>query len=287
MLDKSIGEADRRQYTAVRDPHAWKNPFLLINGNGTITMITGGTTEETIGAAGLEAFLLALAPAQWPFGRVVSIRPCSVRSEVKEQFDEEDRQLKATWGQMRQTLRALKIEMNMLPSGESTHAVVRRAPDAGNSGAQLPLRQEMEKYMREAIREAQLGLEQGGIPIGSVLVRDGKIIARGHNRRIQQGDPTAHAEIDCLHQAGRQKSYRDTVLYSTLMPCAMCAGAAIQFKIPLVVAGDDRTYPSSRRWMELQGVRVVDLNLDECYQMMQQFAKTNPEIWHEDIGEIS
>ncbi len=148
----------------------------------------------------------------------------------------------------------------------------------------LPDQSEIERCMQEAIIEAQNGMEEGGVPIGSVLVRNGKIIGRGHNRRIQFGDPTAHGEIDCLRAAGRQKTYKDTVIYSTLMPCAMCAGAVIQFGIPIVVAGEDRTFESSRNLMESAGVKVIDLNLDECYEMLQIFAKRSPSLWNEDIG---
>lgn len=148
----------------------------------------------------------------------------------------------------------------------------------------LPDQSEIERCMKEAIAEAQNGMEEGGVPIGSVLVRDGKIIGRGHNRRIQFGDPTAHGEIDCLRAAGRQKSYKDTIMYSTLMPCAMCAGAAIQFGIPIVIAGEDRTFESSRELMEKAGIKVIDLNLDECYEMLQNFAKRSPSLWNEDIG---
>lgn len=142
----------------------------------------------------------------------------------------------------------------------------------------------IETFMREAINEARNGMEEGGIPIGSVLVRKGKIVGRGHNRRIQFGDPTAHAEIDCLRAAGRQKTYKNTILFSTLMPCAMCAGAAIQFGVPIVVAGEDRTFPSSRKLMEAAGIKVLDLDLDECFQMLAEFAKERPSLWNEDIG---
>jgi cytosine deaminase len=144
----------------------------------------------------------------------------------------------------------------------------------------------MEQFMREAIVEAKKGLSEGGVPIGSVLVRDGQIIGRGYNRRVQHGDPTAHAEINCLKNAGRIGSYQNTVLYSTLMPCALCAGASIQFKVPVVVAGEDRTFPSARKWMEQAGITVVDMNLDECYELIQKFARENPEVWQEDIGEL-
>jgi cytosine deaminase len=149
-----------------------------------------------------------------------------------------------------------------------------------------PQSQEADEFMREAIKEAQTGMAEGGIPIGSVLVRGGRIIGRGHNRRIQNQDPTAHGEMECLRNAGRVGSYRDTVLYSTLMPCAMCAGTAIQFRIPKVVAGEDRTFPSARKLMEDAGIEVVDLNLDECYEMLQEFARKNPQLWQEDIGEL-
>src|SRR5438105_4291283 len=115
-----------------------------------------------------------------------------------------------------------------------------------NTVVSLPSKQEMERFMQEAIAEAQLGLKEGGIPIGSVLVKDSVIVGRGHNRRVQNGDPTAHAEIDCLKNAGRREDYRKTILYSTLMPCAMCAGATVQFKIPIVIAGENRTFHSAR-----------------------------------------
>ncbi len=148
----------------------------------------------------------------------------------------------------------------------------------------IPEKDELLAFMHEAIGEARNGFEEGGVPIGSVLTRQGKIIGRGHNRRIQFGDPTAHAEIDCIRAAGRMKTYRDTILYSTLMPCAMCAGAAIQFGIPVVVAGEDRTFPSSRQAMEENGITVIDLDLRECFDMLQQFVQERPSLWNEDIG---
>jgi cytosine deaminase len=140
--------------------------------------------------------------------------------------------------------------------------------------------------MKAAIAEARQGMAEGGIPIGSVLVRQGKIIGAGHNRRVQMSDPTAHAEIECLRATGRIGVYRDTVLYSTLMPCALCAGAAIQLKIPKVVAGENRTFASSSEWMQKNGIEVIDLNLDECYDMLQEFIRRNPQLWSEDIGEL-
>jgi cytosine deaminase len=138
--------------------------------------------------------------------------------------------------------------------------------------------------MKEAIAEAMLGLDEGGIPIGSVLVKSGKIIGRGHNRRVQDNDPVTHAEIDCLRNAGRVKDYQNTVLYSTLMPCYLCAGAVVQFGIKKVVAGDSRTFPGARDFMEHHGVEVIDLNLEECQQLMKDFIEKKPLLWNEDIG---
>ncbi|MBS1997391.1 MAG: nucleoside deaminase [Cyanobacteria bacterium SZAS LIN-2] len=142
----------------------------------------------------------------------------------------------------------------------------------------------VDEFMREAINQARKSLAEDGIPIGSVLVRDGKIIGRGHNRRVQHGDPTAHGEIDCLRNAGRQTTYRDTVIYSTLMPCAMCAGAVVQFGIAKVIAGENRTFSSSSDFMRENGVEVVDLDNDECFDLLRQFRTKFPTVWNEDIG---
>ena len=144
----------------------------------------------------------------------------------------------------------------------------------------------MDSFMEAAIAEAQQGLSEGGIPIGSVLVKDGNIVGRGHNKRVQDNDPVVHAEIDCLRQAGRIGSYRGTILYSTLMPCYLCAGAVVQFGIKKVYAGESETFPGAREFMESHGVEVIDLNLDECKQLMHQFIQTNPQLWSEDIGEL-
>jgi cytosine/creatinine deaminase len=142
----------------------------------------------------------------------------------------------------------------------------------------------MDQFMRMAIDEARTGLSEGGIPIGSVLVRGDQVLGRGHNRRVQHGNPIAHAEIDCLEQAGRVGSYRGTVLYSTLMPCYLCSGAIVQFGIKKVYAGESETFPGGRAFMESHGVEVIDLNLDECKQMMRDFIAANPVLWNEDIG---
>ena len=143
----------------------------------------------------------------------------------------------------------------------------------------------MDPFMQAAIDEARKGLAAGGIPIGSVLVRNGEIIGRGHNQRVQKGDPMAHAEIDCMQNAGRIGSYANTVLYSTLMPCYLCSGAAVQFKVPKVIVGESRTFPGAPEFMRSHGIEVVDLDLTECVAMMEAFIRDKPELWNEDIGE--
>ena len=142
----------------------------------------------------------------------------------------------------------------------------------------------MDEFMNAAIFQAKQGRQEGGIPIGSVLVKDGKIVGQGHNKRVQDGDPVTHAEIDCLRNAGRIGNYKGTILYSTLMPCYLCAGAVVQFGIKKVIAGESKTFPGAREFMVSHGVEVIDLNLDECEQMMSEFITTNPELWDEDIG---
>uniref|UniRef100_B8HS77 CMP/dCMP deaminase zinc-binding n=1 Tax=Cyanothece sp. (strain PCC 7425 / ATCC 29141) TaxID=395961 RepID=B8HS77_CYAP4 len=144
----------------------------------------------------------------------------------------------------------------------------------------------MDQFMQAAIAEARTGLQEGGIPIGSVLVKNGEIIGRGHNQRVQQGNPIIHAEIDCLQQAGRIGRYQDTTLYSTLMPCYLCAGAVVQFGIKKVIAGESYTFPGAREFMESHGVEVIDLDLQECKQLMQDFIQAKPQLWQEDIGEL-
>ncbi len=142
----------------------------------------------------------------------------------------------------------------------------------------------MDLFMKEAISEAKKSLLEGGIPIGSILVRNGLIIGRGHNKRVQNNDPMAHAEIDCLRNAGRIGSYKDTILYSTLMPCYLCAGAVVQFGIRKVIVGESRNFPGAKTFMESHGIEVVDLNLSDCYQMMSEFIRKNPKLWNEDVG---
>jgi cytosine deaminase len=142
----------------------------------------------------------------------------------------------------------------------------------------------VDRFIWAAVEEAQKGLAEGGIPIGAVLVRNGEIIGRGHNQRVQKNDPVIHAEIDCLRNAGRIGSYKNTVLYSTLMPCYLCAGAVVQFGIKKVIACESETFSGAREFMEAHGVEVIDLELDECKSMMRDFIFKNPKLWNEDIG---
>jgi cytosine deaminase len=142
----------------------------------------------------------------------------------------------------------------------------------------------IDKFMRMAIDEAQKGLGEGGIPIGAVLVRDNSLLGTGHNRRVQDGNPIAHAEIECLRNAGRIANFKGTTLYSTLMPCCMCAGAIVQFGIKKVVVGESRNYEGARTFLESCGIDVVDLDNGECRKILERFIKDNPNVWSEDIG---
>jgi len=150
---------------------------------------------------------------------------------------------------------------------------------------------DMDEFMRAAYDQAQKSLSEGGLPIGSVLVRDGKIIGQGHNRRVQHKNPMAHAEIDALTNAGLQETYRDTVLYSTLMPCFLCTGAVLQFGIPKVIVGESINFPGgegacgqSPSLLRKNGVDVVDLHNAECIQMMSAFIRDHAKLWSGDIG---
>src|ERR1700741_5662288 len=142
----------------------------------------------------------------------------------------------------------------------------------------------MDEFLKAAIDEAKTGLSEKGIPIGSVLVKDGKIVGRGHNKRVQDNDPMTHAEIDCLRNAGRVGSYKGTVLYSTLMPCYLCAGAVVQFGIKRVIVGESRTFAGASDFMRSHGVEVIDLDLPECVEMMRSFIAERPELWNEYLA---
>ncbi|AMM31798.1 cytosine deaminase [Sinomonas atrocyanea] len=143
----------------------------------------------------------------------------------------------------------------------------------------------MSEGFEAALAAAREGLAQGGIPIGAALVRGGEVIAVGHNERVQSGDPIAHGEMAALRAAGRQRTYRDTVLYTTLAPCAMCTGTVIQFKIPRVVVGEARTFGGELELLRSRGVEVEVLDDERCAEMMADFQREHPELWAEDIAE--
>jgi cytosine/creatinine deaminase len=145
----------------------------------------------------------------------------------------------------------------------------------------------IDDFMRAAIDEAEAGLREGGIPIGSVLVHDGRIIGRGHNRRVQRGSAILHGEMDALENAGRQPApiYREAILYTTLSPCAMCSGAILLYGIPHVIVGENTTFLGEEELLRSRGVRVDVVQDDQCIQMMQQFIREHPSLWNEDIGE--
>ena len=145
----------------------------------------------------------------------------------------------------------------------------------------------MEEFLEAAIEEARKGAAAGGIPIGSVLVIDGRIVGCGHNQRVQKGSSVLHAEMDCLENAGRIKAadYRRATLYSTLSPCDMCSGAVLLYGIPKVIIGENRTFRGPEEHVRSQGVEVVVVDNQECRQLMETFIKNNPELWNEDIGE--
>ena len=145
----------------------------------------------------------------------------------------------------------------------------------------------MDAFMLAAIDEARLSLSEGGIPIGSVLVLDEEIVGRGHNKRVQNGSPVLHAEMDCLAKAGRLQAddYQRSTIYTTLSPCDMCSGAILLYQIPRVVIGENRTFKGPEAYLISRGVQLVQLNDESCYRLMQDFIRDNPQLWDEDIGE--
>ncbi|HCV43919.1 MAG TPA: tRNA-specific adenosine deaminase [Bacteroidetes bacterium] len=141
------------------------------------------------------------------------------------------------------------------------------------------------RLLAVAIAEAKLGLAEGGIPIGAALFDGaGSLLGRGHNRRIQENDPSVHGETDAFRKAGRQKSYRDTIMVTTLAPCWYCSGLVRQFNIGTVVVGESANFQGGVEWLKQSGVTVVDLNSKECISMLGEYIRTHPEIWNEDIG---
>ncbi len=145
----------------------------------------------------------------------------------------------------------------------------------------------MDEFMLAAIVQAKKGLAQGGIPIGSVLVHNGKIIGCGHNRRVQTGSPTLHGEMDALENAGRQPAsvYQQSVIYTTLSPCSMCTGAILLYGIPKVVIGENQSFMGEEALLKSRGVEIQVVDSDECKRMMNDFIAEKPELWNEDIGE--
>ena len=145
----------------------------------------------------------------------------------------------------------------------------------------------MDDFLTLAIEEASRGRDEGGIPIGAVLVHDGRVIGRGHNRRVQQGSPTLHGEMDALERAGRRRAsvYRASAMYTTLSPCAMCTGAILLYGIPRVVVGENSTFMGEEALLRSRGVQVEVVQDPRCIRMMEQFIAEHPELWNEDIGE--
>lgn len=145
----------------------------------------------------------------------------------------------------------------------------------------------MDPFLDAAIAEAEKGFAEGGIPIGSVIVHEGRIFGRGHNRRVQEGSAILHGEMDALENAGRQKAafYRDCTLYTTLSPCPMCSGAIALYRIPRVVIGENRTFMGEEKWLADRGVEIVVLQDERCIELMRRFIAARPALWNEDIGE--
>ncbi len=141
-------------------------------------------------------------------------------------------------------------------------------------------------FLKAAIEQAKLGLAEGGIPIGSVLVMDNEIVGRGHNRRVQRGSAILHAEMDCLDNAGRLKAkeYQRSVLYSTLSPCDMCSGSVLLYKIPKIVIGENKTFRGPEDYVRSRGIQLEIIQEDECIRLMEEFIRSNPNLWNEDIG---
>jgi cytosine/creatinine deaminase len=145
----------------------------------------------------------------------------------------------------------------------------------------------MDDFLNAAVEQARLGLSEGGIPIGAVLVIDGAVVARGRNRRVQQGSAILHAEMDCLERAGRLSAatYAKATLYSTLSPCDMCSGTVLLYKIPRIVIGENRTFRGPEAYLRTRGVEILVVDHQECIALMADFIRRHPALWHEDIGE--
>lgn len=150
----------------------------------------------------------------------------------------------------------------------------------------MPYTPDYQLMLAAAIDEARLGLAEGGIPIGAALFdRNGALLGRGHNRRIQERDPSVHAETDAFRKAGRQRSYRDTIMVTTLAPCWYCSGLIVQFRIGTVVIGESQTFQGGMAWLRERGVKVVEMNSTTCIRLLTEFITAHPDVWAEDIGE--
>ncbi len=149
----------------------------------------------------------------------------------------------------------------------------------------MPSKLDYQAMLDVAIEEAKLGLSEGGIPIGAALFdRNGSVLGRGHNRRIQENDPSVHGETDAFRKAGRQRSYRDKIMVTTLAPCWYCSGLIVQFHIGTVVIGETQTFQGGMDWLRERGVEVIEMNSGECVRILTEFIKAHPDIWSEDIG---
>lgn len=147
-------------------------------------------------------------------------------------------------------------------------------------------RETYERMLAVALEEARMSRTEGGIPIGAAMfTKDGKLVSRGHNRRVQQGDPSVHGETDAFRRAGRQHTYRDLIMVTTLAPCWYCSGLVRQFHIGIVIVGESRTFAGGMEWLRENGVEVIDLDSSACRELLEGFIRERPEIWNEDIGE--
>ena len=145
---------------------------------------------------------------------------------------------------------------------------------------------DLKDFLAIALEEARIGLAEGGIPIGAALFKsDGTLLGRGHNRRVQDGDPSVHGETDAFRNAGRQRSYRDTIMVTTLAPCWYCSGLVRQFGIGTVIVGESVNFSGGIEWLRENGIEIIDLNSNECIEILSEYIAANPDVWNEDIGE--
>ena len=151
--------------------------------------------------------------------------------------------------------------------------------------SKAPLNETDAKFLRLAYDEAKAGYDEGGCPIGSVIARGSELVASGRNQRVQKGDPIAHGEMDALRKAGRQRTYRDTTLYTSLSPCMMCSGTIVQFGIPRVIIGENKNFGGNEEFLRSRGVEVIVVDDAECTALMEKFIREKPELWAEDIAE--